>query len=507
LLGELDAPLVRRLAGEELPETGDLVEEITRAVVEDPPLALTEGGLIRSGFHPEVDALRQTSSGGKDFIARMQTRERERTGIGSLKVGYNQVFGYYIEVSRANQDRVPEDYLRKQTLANAERFITPELKDYEARVLGAEERLRELEMRLFLELRARVAAWTAPVQQAARALATLDVLAGLAEVAHAGQYTRPEVDGSTSLTILGGRHPVVERQMPQGRFVPNDAHLDTSGSQILLITGPNMAGKSTIIRQVGLIVVMAQMGSFVPARQARIGVVDRIFTRVGASDNLARGESTFMVEMNEAAAILNNVTERSLVLVDELGRGTSTFDGLSLAWSIVEYLHEHPGPHPRTLFATHYHELTELAETLARVENYNVQVREEGGQVVFLHLLAPGPCDRSYGINVAQMAGMPAPVITRARQILERLEQEQIDTERIHARERGPAHRSTRRAGARQAALRAQLELFAQPSGPEAALVAQVRALELEKLTPLEALLKLHQWQESLTGRGGPAAG
>ena len=494
LVQGLGSSLLQQLSAAGLPEVGDLVQLLSQALIDDPPATLTDGSLIRDGYNADVDSLRQISTGGKDWIARLQTHERERTGITSLKVGFNQVFGYYIEVSKANLSRVPPDYIRKQTLTNGERYITPDLKEYEAKVLGAEERLKELENQLFLELRARTAGWTPQVQQIARSLARLDVLASLAEVAQDEAYVRPEVDDSDVIDIKAGRHPVVERQLRDGRFVPNDVHLDIQGDQILLITGPNMAGKSTIIRQVGLIVLMAQMGSFVPARQVRLGVVDRIFTRVGASDNLARGESTFMVEMNEAANILNNITSRSLILIDELGRGTSTFDGLSIAWSIVEFLHQREDRHPRTLFATHYHELTELESTLARVKNYNVLVREEKDHVVFLHRMVPGPCDRSYGINVAQMAGMPAEVVSRASEILARLESGQADTRQRPALR--AAGKPAREAG-KQVADRTQLELFSLPS--ETPFARELRELDLSQTTPLQALLKLNEWKEKLT--------
>ncbi len=464
-----------------LPDVTELVERITATLVDDPPLSTGDGGLIRAGCSAEVDALRQDSSGGKEFIASLQARERERTGITSLKIGFNQVFGYYLEISKANLERVPDDYHRKQTLVNAERFITPELKQYEERVLGAEDRLKQLESALFLELRSWTGQWTAPVQQSARALAQLDVLSGLAEVAVAGDWVRPEVNDSTRLYLREARHPVVERQLRQGAFVPNDVELDGEAQQIALITGPNMAGKSTIIRQAGLLVVLAQMGSFVPAATASVGLVDQVFTRVGASDNLARGESTFMVEMNEAANILNNATGRSLILMDELGRGTSTFDGMSIAWAIVEYLHHGDPPRPRTLFATHYHELTELGQLLPRVRNLNVLVREEGDHVVFLHRLAEGPCDRSYGIHVARMAGMPAAVVNRAYEILQRLEQGHVARERLSA-----APPPT-----------AQLDLFAPPS-PVQAVATALGDLDVDRLTPLEALLKLHEWKASL---------
>ncbi len=490
-LAATQSPLLEELRSRELPAVDELVDAILSALVDEPPATLTEGGLIRDGYHQGVDELRRIASGGKDYIARLQSTERERTGIASLKIGYNQVFGYYIEISKANLDKAPTEYHRKQTLTNAERFITPELKEYEEKVLGAEDRLKDLENELFLTLRERTAIWTPQVQQIARALARIDVLASLAEVAASESYTRPLVDNDPQITIRDGRHPVVERQLRNGRFIPNDVQIDSTGAQILLITGPNMAGKSTIIRQVGLAVLMAQIGSFVPAREAKIGVVDRIFTRVGASDNLARGESTFMVEMNEAANILNNATTRSLILMDELGRGTSTFDGLSIAWAIVEYLHQRGDAHPRTLFATHYHEMTELETHLERVVNFNVQVREEGDRVIFLHRLIPGPADQSYGINVAQMAGMPAEIVSRAKEILTRLEKEQIDTEGIHDERNGhPAPPSP------QAESADQLNLFV--SSPEAPFATELLAIDLSQITPLQALLKLNEWKKKL---------
>ncbi|MEE3258373.1 MAG: DNA mismatch repair protein MutS [Candidatus Latescibacterota bacterium] len=506
-LAAAHSPLLQELRDEGLPDVSALVDEILSALVDEPPATLTDGGLIRDGYREKVDELRQIASGGKDYIARLQTTERERTGIASLKIGYNQVFGYYIEISKANLDKAPEEYHRKQTLTNAERFITPELKEYEEKVIGAEDRLKELENELFLKLRDRAAVWTPQVQQIARALARVDVLCSLAEVAESEAYVRPQIDAGTAIEIRDGRHPVVERQLRDGRFVPNDTRLDAAGAQILLITGPNMAGKSTIIRQVGLVVVMAQLGSFVPAQKASIGVVDRIFTRVGASDNLARGESTFMVEMNEAANILNNATSKSLILMDELGRGTSTFDGLSIAWSIVEYLHQRPDAHPRTLFATHYHEMTELASHLERVVNFNVQVREEGDRVIFLHRLAPGPADQSYGINVAQMAGMPPQVVDRAKEILSRLEKEQIDTGGIHDGRNGhsalpepaappdapPSEPETPKS-------ESQLKLF--PTAPDAPWAAELLDMDLSQITPLQALLKLNEWKEKMRDEG-----
>ena len=504
--------LLTRVAQAEMPSTADLVTLVATALVDDPPASLTEGGLFRPGYDAKLDELREIAAGGRNWIARLQASERERTGIASLKVGFNQVFGYYIEVSRANLDRVPEEYTRKQTLANAERYITPELKDYEVRVLSAQEQIEELEGSLFHELRERIAQWADPVQRCARSLAQIDVLATFAEIAEAEGYTRPELDDSCVVRIEGGRHPVVERQLPTGRFVPNDTDLHGDEAQILLITGPNMAGKSTVIRQVGLIVLMAQMGSFVPARSAHIGVVDRIFTRVGASDNLIRGESTFMVEMSEASNILNNATSKSLILLDELGRGTSTFDGLSIAWAVLEYLHgrETRGEaRPRTLFATHYHELTQLATTLPRLRNLNVAVHEEEGKVVFLHRLAEGPCDRSYGINVAEMAGMPARVLTRARQILARLEEGQIarGSESPAAVDDDVVADPHSVPDWLPAGDSSQMDLFGDQAGSAAALqvLHQLRDLDPDQITPLEALVKLTQWRGLLqTGDDRP---
>jgi DNA mismatch repair protein MutS len=487
-LAALHCSLLETLRSAGLPDIQPLLSELSEALVDEPPLHLADGGLIRDGYHEELDELRQTSRGGKEWIAEQQTHERKRSGISSLKIGYNQVFGYYIEVSKANLDRVPEEYVRKQTLANAERYITSELKECEARVLGAEEKIAELEGELFVELRSRAAAWAEPVQQVARTVAQIDVLCSLAEVARRNDYVRPELDTGSVIEISGGRHPVVENLIRDGRFVPNDVLLDCDQDQILLITGPNMAGKSTIIRQVGLIVLMAQMGSYVAAERARIGVVDRIFTRVGAADNLARGESTFMVEMNEASSILNNVTSQSLILMDELGRGTSTFDGLSIAWAVVEFLHGRSQVKPRTLFATHYHELTDLEGQLERVKNVNVLVREDGDKVVFLHRLVEGPCDRSYGIHVAQMAGMPDAVVNRAHEILGILERDQIDRERLSAG--GVPQRDTEAEN--------QLQLFDAPGPPTSILERELRQLDISSTSPLDALLKLSEWKKLL---------
>ncbi|HTY07738.1 MAG TPA: DNA mismatch repair protein MutS, partial [Candidatus Edwardsbacteria bacterium] len=405
-----DAPLFNQQAAA-LADFSELCGLIGSAIVDEPPLALSQGGFIRPGHSAELDELRALASGDKAWIAGLQQGERERTGIGSLKVGFNSVFGYYIEVSKANLAAVPAEYVRKQTLANAERFITPELKTYEDKVLGAEEKIRQLETALFADLRQRVAGWSAPVGDAAEALAQVDAVCGMAELAAERGYVRPQVDEQPRIAITGGRHPVVERGFALGQFIPNDALLDGDQHRLIILTGPNMAGKSTYLRQVALIAILAQTGSFVPAREAAIGLADRIFTRVGASDELSRAQSTFMVEMTETANILNNATPRSLVILDEIGRGTSTFDGLSLAWAILEHLHNQVGA--KTLFATHYHELTELAARLPRLKNFNVAVREWRDQLVFLGKIVEGGTDKSYGIHVARLAGVPKDVVER----------------------------------------------------------------------------------------------
>jgi len=421
LVAGLDLDLPRGLR-EQLHDLPELGERIRSAISDEPPLAVKDGGLIRDGYNAQLDELRRASTEGKGWIAALQTREQERTGIKSLKVRYNQVFGYYLEISKANLHLVPADYIRKQTLVNAERFLTPELKEIEDKILGAEEKSKALEYELFLELRAAAAAETARIQETARAIAELDVLAALGETAAHDNYCRPCLTLEPVLDLRDGRHPVLDHWRRDEPFVPNDTLLDTQDNQLLIITGPNMAGKSTYIRQVALLMVMAQMGSFVPASAATVGIADRIFTRVGAADDLSRGQSTFMVEMVETANILNNATANSLVILDEVGRGTSTFDGLSLAWAIAEFLHDTPACKARTLFATHYHELTELALTRSGVKNYNVAVREWEDKVIFLRKIIPGGADKSYGIHVARLAGLPRPVVERAREVLDNLE-------------------------------------------------------------------------------------
>lgn len=426
LLSDASAQLLHNEA-DELEELPELTELIGRAIVDEPPATIHDGGIFREGFNQELDTLRHASTEGKDWIAQYQLQEQQRTGIKSLKVRFNKVFGYFIEVSKSFLDIVPQEYIRKQTIVNGERFITPELKEIEDKVLGSDEKSQALEYELFQELRQRVCTHLQQIQKTARAVAAVDCLGSLAQVAIQHNYVRPEVVEETVLDIRDGRHPVLDARMTDSAFVPNDCLLDTSSNQIGLITGPNMAGKSTFIRQVALLVIMAQMGSFIPVRKARIGMADRIFTRVGAADDLSRGQSTFMVEMVETANILNHATPRSLIILDEIGRGTSTFDGLSLAWAIAEFLHDTPTSKARTLFATHYHELTDLALTKPGVKNYNVLVREQGEEILFLRKIAPGIADKSYGIHVARLAGIPRQIIDRAAQVLENLEATEFD--------------------------------------------------------------------------------
>jgi DNA mismatch repair protein MutS len=454
-------------------DASDLAGAIGNALVERPPQTIGDEDTIQRGFDPALDELRALRDGGKDAIARIQASERERTGIASLKVGYNRVFGYYIEVTNSNRHLIPGDYQRRQTLTGAERFVTPALKEYEERVLSATERIDVRERELFEKLRGTIGEEIGRVQRLADRIAHLDVIAALADVAATERYVRPTVTDELSLEVVAGRHPVVERMMPRERFIPNDIRL-TPDARMIILTGPNMAGKSTILRQIGLIQLMAQVGSFVPASRATLGVVDRLFTRVGASDNLVRGQSTFMVEMAETSAILHQATARSLVLLDEIGRGTSTYDGVSIAWAVSEHLHDEVGC--KTVFATHYHELTQLSEELSALRNFNVAVREVGDQVVFLHRLQPGGADRSYGIEVGRLAGLPAAVIARARSVLRSLEEEQLAA----ALEAGASRRptATRRADD-------QLGLFPSALHP---VVERLRSFDPNSMTPLDAL-------------------
>ncbi|MGA7685770.1 MAG: DNA mismatch repair protein MutS [Terriglobales bacterium] len=486
-------------------ELGDLRAKIEQTIIAEPPLTLSDGGVIAAGIDKELDELRDLSRNSKEYLARVELRERERTGIGSLKVKFNSIFGYYIEISKANLAHAPTDYERKQTLVNAERFTTPELKEYESKILDAQEKIVEIERRLFAELRSAIAAEAKRIRQTALALAEVDVLACLAHIAALRNYCRPKFEGARGgmsegaredaaaersnkfgdLEIIAGRHPVIEQQeMAAGseRFVPNDIFLNSSSHNIIVLTGPNMGGKSTYLRQAALIAIMAQMGSFVPARSARLGIVDRVFTRIGASDNLARGRSTFMVEMTETAAILHTATARSLILLDEVGRGTSTYDGLAIAWAAVEYLHARV--HAKTLFATHYFELTELAEQLGGVKNYHVSVKEAGGSVVFLRKVEPGAADRSYGIEVAKLAGLPNEVVVRAREVLaEHESSERRLSERITP---GSSNVSERPA---------QLTIFTPLSQP---VLEKLREVDLNRLTPLEALNLLAELKKEI---------
>jgi DNA mismatch repair protein MutS len=467
---------------------GDLHDRLATALADDPPVTVREGGLLRDGFSCELDELRAIRRDGKTYLASVETRERARTGIASLKVRYNKVFGYYLEVSNANRSLVPADYERRQTLVGAERYVTPELREHEARVVTAQERIAALEYDLFVSLRGEIAQAAPRLRRTAHALANLDALTALAEAAALHGYARPRVDDSRALKIVDGRHPVVERLLQGERFVPNDCIMDVEDRQILILTGPNMGGKSTYLRQVALIVLMAQAGSFVPAAEAEVGLVDRIFSRVGASDNLARGQSTFLVEMMETANILNNATARSLVLLDEVGRGTSTFDGLSIAWSVAEFLHDETAVAARTLFATHYHEMTELALLRPRVRNLTMTVREWNDTIVFLRKVVEGAADRSYGIQVARLAGLPARVIDRAREVLANLEREELSLDgrpKLARHLRGdqrPGDADTVEAATTSPA---QLGLFAAEG--EAVLDALHRA-PIDRLTPLEAL-------------------
>jgi DNA mismatch repair protein MutS len=459
-----------------MPECKEVRDLLTTSIADEPPVSSKEGGIIRSGYHREVDELRSLAKEGKGFIANLQAREKERTGITSLKVEFNSVFGYYIEVSKANLKLIPDDYQRKQTLANAERYITQELKEYETKVLGAQDKLVELEYDLFIQIRNQAAAKIQDILVAAGSVATLDALLSLAEAAVRYQYIQPQIDDSGRIDIQDGRHPVVER-LTREKFVPNDTRLDLAQNQVLIITGPNMAGKSTFLRQTALIVIMAQIGGFVPAAQARIGMIDRVFTRVGAADNLAGGQSTFMVEMNETANILCHATTRSLVILDEVGRGTSTFDGVSIAWAVAEYLHDFIGA--KTLFATHYFELTELALSKDRVKNFNIAVREWKDEIIFLRKILEGSTDRSYGIQVARLAGLPSPVIIRAREIL-------VNLERANYTEAGNSRLAVHSG---DDAKTVQKNLFDQ--GTLGEIIRDLEQLKVDQMTPLEALNQL----------------
>ncbi|WKZ70768.1 MAG: DNA mismatch repair protein MutS [Melioribacteraceae bacterium] len=471
---------------EKLIDLENLIEKIETSINDEPPLSIVDGGVIRKGFSLELDELRDLSTNAKSWIANLQKTERERTGISSLKVSFNKVFGYYIEISNAHKDKIPDNYIRKQTLVNSERYITPDLKDYEDKVLNAQENILKLESTLFDQIRKEVALETERIQLNANLIAMLDCYLSFAECAEQYNYVKPTIDDSDELDIKNGRHPVVERILSPGeKFTPNNCRLSNSDNQIIILTGPNMAGKSVYLRQVGLIVLLAQIGSYIPAKEAKIGLVDRIFTRVGASDNIAAGESTFLVEMQEAANILNHATDKSLILLDEIGRGTSTFDGISIAWAITEYIHENPNVSAKTLFATHYHELNEMASIFPRIKNYKVEVREYDDKVIFLHKVSQGGADHSYGIQVAQMAGLPEFVTKRAKEILFNLEDKELTPYEIKKAKLAKFKNHDEM----------QISMF---EVKDDKLRQEISNMQLEGLTPLDALNKLNELQKKI---------
>ena len=484
---------VLRRVGEQLNLCESLRDRIEREVEPDAPQLVNRGGVIRDGVDAELDELRQISHNGKDYLMRIQERETEQTGIASLKIGYNNVFGYYLEVRNTYKDKVPAGWVRKQTLAQAERYITQELKEYEEKILGAEDRILSIEAKLFGDLVSSMQEFIPQIQIDANLIARLDCLLSFAKTAEEHNYVRPQIDQSDVIDIRQGRHPVIETQLPPGEpFVPNDIFLDSEKQQIMIITGPNMAGKSALLRQTALIVLLAQMGCFVPAESARIGMVDKIFTRVGASDNISLGESTFMVEMTEAANILNNVSPRSLVLFDELGRGTSTYDGISIAWAIVEYLHENQRARARTLFATHYHELNEMEKNFKRIKNYNVSVKETGDKVIFVRKLTRGGSEHSFGIHVADIAGMPKSIVKRANVILKQLEADNASV--------GTAGKPTDAIASSREGM--QLSFFQLDDPVLCQIRDEILGLDINNLTPVEALNKLNEIKKIVAGKG-----
>lgn len=476
-----------RVISEQLNTCTIIRDKIESEVQQEPPVAINKGNVIADGVNDDLDKLRKVAFGGKDYLLEIQRRESEATGIPSLKIAFNNVFGYYLEVTNTHKDKVPEGWIRKQTLVNAERYITEELKEYEEQILGAEEKIQVIESRIYQELLLDIANYIKPIQLNAQLIAKLDVLLNFAVIAEKNYYVKPRISEDKSLDIKGGRHPVIERNLPIGEdYITNDTYLDQDNQQIIIITGPNMAGKSALLRQTGLIVLMAQIGSFVPAKEVHIGLVDKIFTRVGASDNLSSGESTFMVEMNETASIMNNLSDRSLILLDEIGRGTSTYDGISIAWAIAEFLHSHPTTRAKTLFATHYHELNELSNTMPRIKNFNVSVKEVNNKVIFLRKLVPGGSEHSFGIHVAKLAGMPPKLIGRATDILKRLEQERTGGEGI---------KDSMRKIQKQAY---QLQMFAIDDPILEKIRDMLNNLDVNTLTPVEALMKLDEIQRLL---------
>jgi DNA mismatch repair protein MutS len=472
--------------GEQIQPCESLRNKIEFTIDEEAPAIVQKGGTIKKGVHEALDEWRQLAFNGKEYLTQIQVRESERTGIPSLKIGFNNVFGYFLEVRNTHKEKVPSEWIRKQTTTGAERYITPELKEYEEKILGAEDKVLALEAQLFEQLIQEIKDYIHPVQGNAQVVARLDCLQSLAQVAIKNHYHRPEIHDGTAIDIHDGRHPVIEQHLPLGeQYVPNDVLLDSEQQQIMIITGPNMAGKSALLRQTALIVLMAQMGSFVPAASASIGIVDKVFTRVGASDNLSLGESTFMVEMIETASILNNISARSLVLLDEIGRGTSTYDGISIAWALVEYLHNHPGAKAKTMFATHYHELNELTNRWSRVKNFNVAVKETGNKVVFLRKLVEGGSEHSFGIHVAKMAGMPQDVVKRAQQILKELEQKSIATDVKEKLKQSPK-------------VDYQLNIFSMDDPRLLKLREILEKVDINAMTPVEALLKLDELRKLL---------
>ena len=480
-----------RRIGEQLNLCESIRDRIAREIKNDPPLVVNKGGVIADGIHAELDELRKIAYSGKDYLLQMQQRESERTEIPSLKIAYNNVFGYYIEVRNTHKDKVPAEWIRKQTLVNAERYITQELKEYEEKILGAEDKIMALETKLYNDLVLDLSDYIPAIQINATQIARLDCLLAFANVARENKYIRPIIDESDVIDIRQGRHPVIEKQLPIGeKYIANDVYLDSETQQIIVITGPNMAGKSALLRQTALITLLAQIGCFVPADSARIGMVDKIFTRVGASDNISLGESTFMVEMNEAADILNNLSARSLVLFDELGRGTSTYDGISIAWAIVEHIHEHPKAKARTLFATHYHELNEMEKSFKRIKNYNVSVKEMDGKVIFLRKLEKGGSEHSFGIHVAKLAGMPKSIVKRANTILNQLETDN----RQQGIAKPTAEIATKREGM-------QLSFFQLDDPVLSQVRDEILHIDVDNLTPLEALNKLNEIKKIVRGK------
>lgn len=476
-----------KVLGDKINPCNTLIHKINDWLQPDAPLLISKGNVIRSGVNNELDEYRNIAYSGKDYLLNMQKVETEKTGIPSLKIGFNNVFGYYLEVTNTHKNKVPENWIRKQTLVNAERYITPELKEYESKILSAEEKILQLESEIYQELINFVSDYLQPIQINAQTIATIDCLLSFADLSVKLQYTKPKISNDTAISIFQGRHPVIEQNLPIGEsYVPNDIHLDTEKQQIMMITGPNMSGKSAVLRQTAIIILMAQMGCFVPAKGAEIGIVDKLFTRVGASDNISQGESTFMVEMNETASILNNLSDKSLILLDEIGRGTSTYDGISIAWAIAEFLHNHP-LRPKTLFATHYHELNEMQKTFERIKNFNVSVKELTSKVIFLRKIVPGGSEHSFGIHVAKMAGMPPKLIARANKVLKELEA-------THSKESAKSKLS------QQAKTEMQLSFFQLDDPTLAQIKHEIETIDIDTLTPVEALLKLNEIKNILKG-------